>query len=331
MTGRFPAVRPRRLRRNAAMRRFVRAPGLEPRQLVLPLFYKEGLTAPNPVAAMPGVYQHDLASLRRQAAAARAAGLGGVMLFAVPAHRDATGSAALDPAGALAVAVREVRAEVGDDLLVMADVCLDEFTDHGHCGVLGDDGEVDNDTTVALYAEMAVVLADAGVDVAAPSGMMDGQVGAIRAALDDAGHSTVAILAYTAKYASAFYGPFRDAVESALCGDRLSYQQDPGGALREAVRETRLDVAEGADFVMVKPALPYLDVLQAVAGVSEVPVLAYQVSGEYAQVEAAAERGWLDRRSTILETLAAIHRAGADAVLTYWALEVADWLRTPEP
>ncbi len=312
------------------MRRLVRPPGLEPRHLVQPLFYKEGATAPAPVPSMPGVYQADLETLRQQARAALAAGLGGVMLFAIPEVRDAVGSPALDPHGPLNVAVREVRAAVGDGLLVMADVCLDEFTDHGHCGVLTAEGEVDNDATVVRYAEMAVLLADAGVDVVAPSGMMDGQVGAIREALDAAGHEGVAILAYAVKYASAFYGPFRDAVEAALCGDRRTYQQDPAGAVREAVREARLDVAEGADLVMVKPALPYLDVLAAVAAASEVPVMAYQVSGELAMVEAAAQRGWLDRQSTIAETLMAMRRAGADAILTYWALEVAGWRHTPE-
>lgn len=328
MNAQFPTARPRRLRRNPAMRRFVRETTLEPRQLVLPLFYKEGLRAPAPVASMPGVLQCDLPTLRELARQAVAAHVGGVMLFAVPEVRDAHGSAALDPDGALSVAVREVRDAVGDEVLVMADVCLDEFTDHGHCGVLTATGEVDNDATLVRYAEMSVVLAEAGIDVAAPSGMMDGQVGVIREALDAAGHSEVAILAYAAKYSSAFYGPFRDAVDSDLCGDRRTYQQDPCGARREALREARLDIDEGADFVMVKPALPYLDVLSAVSSQSEVPVLAYQVSGEYSMVEAAAQAGWLDRRAAVLETLTAIRRAGADGILTYWALDAARWLES---
>jgi porphobilinogen synthase len=313
------------------MRRLVRHTTLEPRQLVLPLFYKEGLNAPVPVASMPGVLQCDLATLGDLARQAVAAGLGGVMLFAIPQVRDSYGSAALDPDGALSVAVREVRQAVGDELLVMADVCLDEFTDHGHCGVLTSAGEVDNDATLVRYAEMAVVLAEAGVDVVAPSGMMDGQVGVIREALDAAGHAEVAILAYAVKYASAFYGPFRDAVDSDLCGDRRSYQQDPAGARREALREARLDVDEGADFVMVKPALPYLDVLSEVARSSEVPVWAYQVSGEYSMVEAAVAAGWLERRAVVLESLTSIRRAGADGILTYWALEAGRWLQSAEP
>lgn len=331
VTAQYPVARPRRLRRSAAMRRFVAPPALAPRQLVQPLFYAEGLAEPRPVPSMPGVAQLDLDSLRRAAARAADVGVGGLMLFAIPAHRDACGSAALDADGPLAVAVRAVAEEVGGELLVMADVCLDEFTDHGHCGVLTASGEVDNDATVARYAEMAVVLADAGMDVAAPSGMMDGQVGAIRSALDDSGHAEVAVLAYAAKYASACYGPFRDAVDSTLTGHRRAYQQDPAGSVAEALREVRLDIDEGADMVMIKPALPYLDVLAAAAAVSEVPVLAYQVSGEYAMVEAAAERGWLDRRAMIEETLGAMSRAGAQGVLTYWATEVAAWDATAGP
>ncbi len=304
------------------MRAFVAETDLAPRNLVQPLFFKEGLTSPAPVKSMPGVAQLDVVSLRAAARRAADAGVGGLMVFAVPAVRDSTGSGALDPQGALNVAVRAVAEEVGGRSLVMADACLDEFTDHGHCGVLGTDGEVDNDATLPLYGQMAVLLAEAGADMVAPSGMMDGQVGAIRAALDGAGHTDTAILAYAAKYASAFYGPFRDAVDSALDGDRRTYQQDPANR-REARREVRLDLAEGADMVMVKPALGYLDVLSDAAAVSDVPVLAYQVSGEMAMVEAAAERGWLDRRTTILETLLCIRRAGADAIVTYWAEEVA--------
>ena len=250
------------------------------------------------------------------------AGVGGLMLFGVPARRDATGSAGVDPDGVLNVALRDVRSEVGDATVVMADTCLDEFTDHGHCGLLDERGGVDNDATLAAYAQMAVAQADAGAHLLGPSGMMDGQVGVIRAALDAAGHRDAGILAYTAKYASAFYGPFREAVESQLRGDRKTYQQDAGN-VRESLRELALDLEEGADLVMVKPAMAYLDVLRAVAEVSDVPVAAYQVSGEYAMIEAAAANGWLDRDRTILETLTAIRRAGADVVLTYWATEVA--------
>lgn len=307
------------------MRRFVRETSVEPRRLIQPLFVKEGLAEPLAVGSMPGVQQLDRDSLVTAAMAAATAGVGGVMLFGIPAVRDACGSAALEPDGVLNAAVRAVSEAVAGRTLVMADLCLDEFTDHGHCGVLTAAGEVDNDATLELYGQMAVQLAAAGADVVAPSGMMDGQVGAIRAALDAAGHPDVAILAYAAKYASAFYGPFRDAVDSTLEGDRRTYQQDPANR-REAAREVALDLAEGADMVMVKPALAYLDVLSDTAQISPVPVLAYQVSGEMAMVEAAAERGWLDRRSTILETLTAIRRAGADGILTYWAVEVAGWL-----
>ena len=307
------------------MRRFVRETSVEPRRLIQPLFVKEGLAEPLAVGSMPGVQQLDRDSLVTAAMAAATAGVSGVMLFGIPAVRDACGSAALAPDGVLNAAVRAVSQAVAGRTLVMADLCLDEFTDHGHCGVLTAAGEVDNDATLELYGQMAVQLAAAGADVVAPSGMMDGQVGAIRAALDTAGHPDVAILAYAAKYASAFYGPFRDAVDSTLEGDRRTYQQDPANR-REAAREVALDLAEGADMVMVKPALAYLDVLSDTARISPVPVLAYQVSGEMAMVEAAAERGWLDRRSTILETLTAIRRAGADGILTYWAVEVAGWL-----
>ena len=318
----FPTHRPRRLRSTPALRRLVAETTLRPRQLVLPMFVKEGAAEPAPVASMPGVVQHTRDSLRKAAAEAVAAGVGGLMLFGVPARHDATGSAGLDPDGVLNVALRDVRSEVGDATVVMADTCLDEFTDHGHCGVLDERGAVDNDATLGVYGRLAVAQADAGAHLVGLSGMMDGQVGAVRAALDAAGHADTGVLAYTAKYASAFYGPFRDAVNSQLRGDRKSYQQDPSN-VRESLRELALDLAEGADLVMVKPAMAYLDVLRAVAEAAEVPVAAYQVSGEYAMVEAAAERGWLDRDRAILETLTAIRRAGADVVLTYWATEVA--------
>ncbi len=298
---------------------------LAPRQLVLPMFVREGIDEPVPVTSMPGVVQHTRDTLRKAATEAVAAGVGGLMLFGVPARRDARGTAGVDPDGVLNVALRDVRAEVGDAAVVMADTCLDEFTDHGHCGVLDEHGGVDNDATLAVYAEMAVAQADAGAHMLGPSGMMDGQIGVIRDALDAAGHRDVSLLAYTVKYASAFYGPFREAVDSQLRGDRKTYQQDPAN-VREALRELALDLEEGADIVMVKPAMSYLDVLRAVAEASDVPVAAYQVSGEYAMVEAAAANGWLDRDRTIMETLIAIRRAGADVVLTYWATEVANRL-----
>ncbi|HKS50731.1 MAG TPA: porphobilinogen synthase [Pseudonocardiaceae bacterium] len=322
----YPTNRPRRLRTTAAMRRLVTETTVVARQLVLPVFVKEGAREPVPIPSMPGVVQHTRDSLRKAAVEAVAAGLGGIMVFGVPTRRDATGSGGIDPDGVLNTALREVRAEVGDDIVIMADTCLDEFTDHGHCGLLDADGRVDNDATLAVYAQMAVAQVQAGAHLVGTSGMMDGQVGVIRAALDDAGYTDAGILAYSAKYASAFYGPFRDAVESALVGDRLTYQQDPANA-REALREVALDHAEGADIVMVKPALSYLDVLRAVAEVSDVPVAAYQVSGEYSMVEAAVARGWLDRRRAVLETLTSIRRAGADLVLTYWAVQAAGWLR----
>ncbi|BCJ66174.1 porphobilinogen synthase [Polymorphospora rubra] len=322
----YPDMRPRRLRRNAAMRRLVEETRVAPAELVLPMFVKEGLTEPRPVASLPGVVQHSRDSLRKAAVEAVQAGVGGIMLFGVPAARDETGSGGLDPNGILNVAIRDVVAEIGDSTVVMSDLCLDEFTSHGHCGLLTPGGEVDNDRTLAAYAEMAVAQAAAGVGVVGPSGMMDGQVGVVRRALDAAGHHDVAILAYAAKYASAFYGPFRDAVESTLEGDRRSYQQSPAN-LRESLREVELDVAEGADMVMVKPALPYLDVVAAVRDRVEVPVAAYQVSGEYAMVEAAAANGWLDRDRVMLETLTSIRRAGAQIILTYWAVEAARLLR----
>jgi porphobilinogen synthase len=299
---------------------------LAPAELVQPLFIKEGLTEPRPISSLPGVVQHSRDSLRKAAHEAVRAGVGGLMLFGVPAARDERGSGGTDPSGILNVAIRDVIAEVGDATVVMSDLCLDEFTSHGHCGVLAPDGSVDNDATLEAYAEMAVVQAAAGVHMVGPSGMMDGQVGAVRRALDQAGHSDVAILAYAAKYAGAFYGPFREAVESTLQGDRRAYQQDPPN-LREALREVELDVAEGADIVMIKPALPYLDVVAAVRDRVDIPVAAYQVSGEYAMVEAAAANGWLDRERVILETLTSIKRAGAQLTLTYWATAAAQLLR----
>lgn len=319
-------IRPRRLRATAAMRDLVRETRLHPRELVLPLFVREGLSAPRAVTAMPGVVQHDLDSLRRTVTAAAAVGIGGVMLFGIPSRRDATGSGADDPNGILNLATRAVVSEVGQELVVQTDLCLDEFTDHGHCGVLDASGTVDNDATLKRYCAMALAQAEAGSALLGLSGMMDGQVAAVRAALDAAGRHDVALLAYSAKYASAFYGPFREAVDSALTGDRRSYQVDPANA-REGMREATLDIAEGADVVMVKPASHYLDVLATVAATAPVPVWAYQVSGEYAMLEAAAGAGWIQREPAILESLVAIRRAGAAAVLTYWALEVAGWVR----
>ncbi len=279
------------------------------------MFVKEGATEPVPVATMPGVVQHTRDSLRKAAVEAVQSGVGGLMLFGVPLERDAVGSGGIDPDGVLNVALRDLRAELGDETVLMSDLCLDEFTDHGHCGLLDDDGNVDNDATLRVYGEMALAQAEAGAHLLGPSGMMDGQVGAVREVLDRAGRTDTGILAYSAKYSSAFYGPFRDAMESALTGDRKTYQQDPGN-VREALREVRLDLDEGADFVMVKPAMMYLDVIRAVAEISDVPVAAYQISGEYAMIEAAVASGWLDRRTAVLETLTAIRRAGADVVLT---------------
>ncbi|SDD43203.1 porphobilinogen synthase [Actinokineospora iranica] len=322
----FPNHRPRRLRRTPALRRMVSETAVEPRQLVLPMFVKEGATEPTPIGSMPGVVQHTRDTLRKAAVEAVRAGVGGIMLFGVPETRDAVGSGGVDPDGVLNVALRDLRAELGDETVLMADLCLDEFTDHGHCGVLDAHGEVDNDATLAVYADMALAQAEAGAHLLGPSGMMDGQVGVIREALDTAGHHDIGLLAYSAKFASALFGPFREAVDSQLTGDRKTYQQDPANA-REALREVTLDLTEGADLVMVKPALAYLDVIRAVRELSDVPVAAYQVSGEYAMVEAAAANGWLDRRRTVLETLTSIRRAGADVILTYWAAEAAGWLR----
>ena len=322
----FPEHRPRRLRVSPAVRRLVAETTVQPRQLVLPMFVRAGISEPVPIPSMPGVVQHSRDSMRKAVADAAALGLGGVMLFGVPEHKNAVGSGATDPDGVLTVAIRDAAAEAGDALVVMSDLCLDEFTDHGHCGVLDSRGRVDNDASLARYAEMAVLHASVGVDQVGTSGMMDGQVGAVRAALDSAGQLDTGILAYAAKYASAFYGPFRDAVQSSLVGDRCAYQQDPAN-LREAVLEARTDVAEGADVVLVKPALGYLDVVRAVREAVDVPVGAYNVSGEYAMVEVAAERGWIDRERTILEVLTGIRRAGANVVLTYWAAEAATLLR----
>lgn len=320
-------VRPRRLRSTPALRRLVTDVRLHPADLVLPVFVREGITEPQPVRTLPGVVQHTRASLVAVAREAVAAGLGGIMLFGVPEHLDATGSGADDPDGILNVALKDVRDAVGDDLVVMADLCLDEFTDHGHCGVLDDRGGVDNDATLERYGSMALAQAAAGAHLLGPSGMMDGQIGYLRGVLDEAGREDVALLAYAVKYASGFYGPFREAVNSQLKGDRRTYQQDPAASVTEALREVRLDLDEGADLVMVKPGLPYLDVLRAVADVSDVPVASYQVSGEYAMVEFAAQAGAIDRDRVAVESLIALRRAGAQVLLTYWALEAAQhWL-----
>lgn len=322
--GSFPGARPRRLRTTPAVRRMVAETRLHPADLILPAFVREGISEPVPISAMPGVVQHTRDTLRKAAVEAREAGVAGIMLFGVPEDekKDALGTAGTDPDGILQVAIRDVKAEVGDELAIMSDLCLDEYTDHGHCGVLAADGRVDNDATLERYAEMAQVQADAGVHVVGPSGMMDGQIGVVRDALDTIGKEDVSILAYTAKYSSAFYGPFREAVGSSLQGDRKTYQQDPAN-VRESMRELALDLEEGADMVMVKPAGPYLDVLAKVAESVDVPVAAYQISGEYAMVEAAAEKGWIDRDKAIAETLLGIKRAGASMILTYWATEVA--------
>ena len=319
----FPAVRPRRLRRTPALRRLASVTTVRGSDLVLPLFVKEDISAPKPVPSMPGVMQHTRDSLRKAAAEAAEAGVGGLILFGIPAVKDGRGSAGDDPAGISQLALSDLRAEVGGQCVILADLCLCEYTDHGHCGVLTAGGDVINDATLERYASIAVAQADAGADLVAPSGMMDGQVAAIRAALDGAGHADVGICAYSAKYASGFYGPFREAAEGAPAfGDRASHQQDPANAV-EALREVALDIGEGADMVMIKPALAYLDIIRRVADSVTVPVAAYQVSGEFAMVEAAAANGWLDRDRIISETLTAIRRAGASIILTYWAAEVA--------
>jgi porphobilinogen synthase len=319
-----PLHRPRRLRRTPQLRRLTAETQVSANNLIQPLFLREGLSEPRPIPSMPGVVQHTRDSLRKAAAEAVAAGVGGLMLFGIPTNdkKDAQGSNGIDPDGILQVALRDVVAEVGDSTVVIGDINLDEYTTHGHTGVLGPDGDVDNDASVELYAKAAVVQAEAGAHIVAPSGMMDGQVRHIRAGLDAAGHHNVAILGYSAKYASHFYGPFRDAVESSLQGNRRTYQQNPGN-IRESLREVALDLAEGADMVMVKPALAYLDIVRLIAERVDVPVSAYQVSGEYSMIEAAAARGWLDRDETIKESLTSIHRAGASQIITYWASEFA--------
>jgi porphobilinogen synthase len=319
----FPEVRPRRLRATRALRAMVAETALRPAELVLPVFVKEGLADPQPISSMTGVVQHTRDSVRKAAAEAVEAGVGGIIVFGIPADKDGIGSAADDPDGISQVALADIRAEVGDDLVIMADLCLCEYTDHGHCGIVTAAGDVDNDATLDRYAATAVAQARAGAHLVAPSGMMDGQVGMIRKALDGAGFSHIPICGYSAKYASAFYGPFREAAEGApRFGDRATHQQDPANAL-EALREVELDLAEGADMVMIKPALSYLDVIRRVADTVQVPVAAYQVSGEFAMIEAAAANGWIDRDRAIMETLTAIRRAGASIILTYWATEVA--------
>jgi porphobilinogen synthase len=323
----FPRQRPRRLRATPALRRLVGQTSVEPRHLVLPMFVADGIDEPRPITSMPGVVAHTRDSLRRAAADAVTAGVGGLMVFGVPREqdKDATGSCGLHPDGVLNVALRDLAKDLGDATVLMADTCLDEFTDHGHCGVLDALGRIDNDATNALYVKLAVAQAESGAHMVSPSGMMDGQVAAIRDGLDAAGFTGVGILAYAAKFASAFYGPFREAVGSSLRGDRRTYQQDAGNA-REALREISLDIEEGADIVMVKPAMAYLDIVAAAARISPVPVAAYQVSGEYAMIRAAAANGWIDEPAAACESLTAIRRAGADIVLTYWAVEAAGWL-----
>ncbi len=323
----FPVRRERRLRRTPALRRLVAETRLSVDDLVAPLFVREGIDEPVAISSLPGVHQHSVASLVAEARRLSGLGIAALVLFGVPVRKDAVGSGASDPAGIVQIALAELRAALGDDVVLITDLCLDEYTDHGHCGLLDRRGEVDNDATLERYAEVALVQAAAGADLVAPSGMMDGQVGAIRAALDGAGRSDVGILAYAAKYASALYGPFRTAVDVTIAcgGDRRGYQQDPAN-FREALAEVALDVAEGADIVMVKPATLYLDVLAAVRAAVDVPVASYHVSGEFAMLAAAAERGWIDREAAALETLTALKRAGADLILTYLAAEVAEIL-----
>ncbi|HJE90660.1 MAG TPA: porphobilinogen synthase [Dietzia timorensis] len=331
-----PFHRPRRLRQSPAMRRLVSETSLEPRHLILPVFVADGLTEPKEISSLPGVYQHTVESIKQVSRDVVAKGLGGIMVFGVPKDedKDATGEAGVSPDGILNQALRAIREEVGDDTLVMSDLCLDEFTDHGHCGVLGTDARgaqvVDNDATLEQYAKMAVAQAEAGAHIVAPSGMMDGQVAVIREALDAAGYQETVVLAYAAKYASAFYGPFREAVGSSLKGDRRTYQQDPGNA-RESLREVELDIDEGADIVMVKPAMSFSDIIAQTAASVDVPVATYQVSGEYAMLVAAFERGWLDREPAIVESLYSLRRAGADMILTYFALEAAQLINDGGP
>lgn len=322
----FPQQRPRRMRRTPALRSMIRETELAPHHLIAPLFVKEGIAEPVPVTSMPGQFQHTLESLRKEAVEIASRGVLGFMLFGIPENKDAEGSQAWDPDGIGQRAIGVLRGELGDDVLVISDLCLDEYTDHGHCGVLTEAGEVDNDRTLELYRKVAIAQAHAGAHLVAPSGMMDGQVAAIRDALDDAGHTDTGIMAYAAKFASAFYGPFREAAEGApRFGDRTGYQQDPAN-VDEALREIRTDIDEGADIVMVKPALPYLDVLRRAKDATGFPMAAYHVSGEYAMLKAAAQNGWLDERRAVLEVLTSIRRAGADVVLTYHAKDAAEWL-----
>jgi porphobilinogen synthase len=322
----FPEHRPRRLRRTAALRTLVRETTLDATDLIAPLFVKEGIAEAVPIASMPGQHQHTIESLRKEAAAVRASGVLALMVFGIPARKDAEGSEAWNPDGITQRALRALRDDLGDDAVVIADLCLDEYTDHGHCGVLDARGEVDNDATLERYARIAVAQAEAGAHIVGPSGMMDGQVAAIREALDASGATDVAIMAYAAKFASALYGPFRDAAEGApRFGDRTGYQQDPANA-DEALREVVTDVEEGADIVMVKPAVPYLDIVRAAKDTGLAPVAAYHVSGEYAMIKAAAANGWIDERRVVLETLTSIRRAGADMILTYHAKDAAGWL-----
>ncbi len=322
----FPQSRPRRMRRTAALRSLIRETELSPWHLVAPVFVKEGIDEPVPIESMPGQLQQTLESLRKEAREIAARAIPAVLIFGVPTRKDSEGSEAWSPEGISQLALRELRDELGGDLVLIADLCLDEYTDHGHCGVLAPDGSVDNDRTLERYARIAVAQAEAGADMIAPSGMMDGQVAAVRRALDDAGFPDTAILAYAAKFASSFYGPFRDAAECApRFGDRTGYQLDPPNA-EEAVREVRADIEEGADMVMVKPALPYLDVVRYVKDRTEFPLAAYNVSGEYAMLRAAAANGWIDERRATLEILTGIRRAGADLVITYSAKDAADWL-----
>jgi porphobilinogen synthase len=322
----FPEERPRRLRRTPALRSLVRETSLDAADMIAPLFVKEGIDEPVAIASMPGQWQHTIESLRKEAAEIRSRGVLAFMLFGVPARKDAEGSEAWNPDGIGQRAIRALRDDFGDDAVVMSDLCLDEYTDHGHCGVLNERNEVDNDATLERYARIAVAQAGAGAHMVGPSGMMDGQVGVIRSALDGAGAANVAIIAYAAKFASPLYGPFREAAEGApRFGDRTGYQEDPANGA-EAMREIRADLAQGADIVMVKPALPYLDIVRRAADLGAAPVAAYHVSGEYAMVKAAAEQGWLDERRVVLELLTSIRRAGADMILTYHAAEAAAWL-----
>ena len=324
----YPQRRLRRLRRTPALRRLVAETHVTVDDLIAPLFVREGINEPQPIGSLPGIVQHTRESLRKEVSELAALGVPGVILFGVPAHKDAEGSGAWNPEGIVQLALQDLRAEVGDELVLIADLCVDEYSDHGHCGIVTAEGEVDNDATLGLYERAAVAQAEAGADITAPSGMMDGQVAAIRAALDGAGHTQTAILAYAAKYASALYGPFRDAVDVSIAdgGDHRGYQQDPRNA-REALAEIRADIAEGADLIMVKPALAYLDVIAAARAETDLPVAAYHVSGEYSMIKAAAERGWIDGDAVALEHLTAIKRAGADIILTYLAREVAERLQ----